>query len=428
MRSMTKWAALLLGTLSLGSLASGQSVRIVDHSAALDEKAGQHLLYTDDSAKVIADAGVKKSFYNDLYVVLTPHAKKLPAEIAKAGEVIDFQPNKVALVRLDPTKVEALAGHLHHEGLACGVLTKLSGRPIFDREATTPSPILPLESVDNRVTALAKQASANNIKEIVTELSGIKTRHHNSETGKGVPELLVQKYTSIANGRSDITVETYSHEGTSQDSVIVRIEGADETLKKEVIILGSHIDSIAWFGASAPGADDNASGTATNLEIFRVLVENNVKLDRTLEIHGYAAEEIGLVGSSEIANDYRDREINVVAMVQHDMNLWKAENAPDKIFFVTSNTESGFNAQLATLAKSYSGLPTESAALRGGSSDHASWTRAGFAAAFPFENPTAYNRKIHTTGDTIENSGAFDQAAGFVKLGLGYVSHFGGLR
>ncbi|TWW08125.1 hypothetical protein E3A20_27480, partial [Planctomyces bekefii] len=129
-----------------------------------------------------------------------------------------------------------------------------------------------------------------------------------------------------------------------------------------------------------------------------------------------------------IASDYRQRRVNVIAMVQHDMTLWKAAGAADKIWFVTSNTEPGFNDQLIQLAASYTGLPTEKAALLGGSSDHASWKRAGFAAAFPFENPSSYNRHIHTSNDTLANANALGQAAGFAKLGLAYVMHFGGIN
>jgi leucyl aminopeptidase len=415
----------LLGGFSATS--QGKTVQILDNSVSIQKSDNLNVLYINDDVKVVADKNSNKSFFEDVYVVLTPNQEKFPKDLAIIGEVIDFKPNHIALVRLPQDSVEHVSGHLHHSGLACGVLTKLSGRPIHPEAATTPTPIIPVTTRDARVTSLANLATAANIEAVVTELSAMPTRHHGSETGRGVAEIMAQKYAALANGRQDVTISKYAHSGTGQDSLVVRIEGQDKALSSEVIVLGSHIDSISWMG-SAPGADDNASGTATNLEIFRILMEQNIQLKRTLEIHGYAAEEIGLVGSAEIASDYRDRNINVVAMVQHDMNLWKASGAEDKIYFVTSNTENGFNGLLNSLAQHYSGLPTQSAALRGGSSDHASWTREGFAAAFPFENPSRYNNNIHTPNDTIANSGAFDQAAGFVKLGLGYIAHFGGIH
>mgnify|MGYP001548785621 FL=1 len=220
----------------------------------------------------------------------------------------------------------------------------------------------------------------------------------------------------------------YEHEDTGQNSLVVRIEGQGKS--DEILVLGSHIDSVNWRNGSesrAPGADDNASGTSTNLEIFRILMEQGIKLERTLEIHGYAAEEIGLVGSQEIARQYRNDGVDVIAMVQFDMNLYNPAGTEDMIHLVTSNTLGGFNEQLSQLVGHYSGVPVASAPLFGGSSDHASWTRQGFAAAFPFEDPSSYNRQIHTAEDTIANSGRFDQAAAFAKLGVAYVLHFGGL-
>ena len=66
------------------------------------------------------------------------------------------------------------------------------------------------------------------------------------------------------------------------------------------ILVGGHYDSIAsggLAGISAPGADDNASGTAAALEIARLLA--GVELDATVEFVLFTAEEIGLLGSLE---------------------------------------------------------------------------------------------------------------------------------
>ena len=42
----------------------------------------------------------------------------------------------------------------------------------------------------------------------------------------------------------------------------------------------------------APGADDDASGSATILEVFRTMMKNRFEPDRTVEFHAYAAEEV----------------------------------------------------------------------------------------------------------------------------------------
>jgi leucyl aminopeptidase len=285
---------------------------------------------------------------------------------------------------------------------------------------------------DDRVAAAVAEINPDNIRSTIEMLSALNTRYHSSTTGTGsaVAGMLAERYEALAMGRPDVTVSTYDHGSeTPQRSLVVRIEG--RTHPDEVIVLGSHLDSINQSSprtGRAPGSDDNASGTATNLEVFRAIMQQGLALDRTLEIHAYAAEEIGLVGSADIAAHYRDAGVNVLAMMQHDMDLWKAPNTPDKIWFVTTNTTSQFNALLGTLVDGYVGMAHGTGRLSSGSSDHQSWYDEGFPAAFPFENPSSYNRNIHTANDTIANSGAFTQAAGFAKLGVAYVLHFGGIN
>jgi leucyl aminopeptidase len=59
--------------------------------------------------------------------------------------------------------------------------------------------------------------------------------------------------------------------------------------------------------AKAPGADDNASGIATITETIRVLMSNGFQPKKTLKFMAYAAEEVGLLGSKEIANDFKKK-------------------------------------------------------------------------------------------------------------------------
>jgi leucyl aminopeptidase len=263
----------------------------------------------------------------------------------------------------------------------------------------------------------------------VGKLTSFHTRFHTSPTGKQVADFLAEEYRALAKNRNDVEIATYDHgRETPQKSLVVRIVGQSQP--EEIIILGSHLDSVNWRGDSsgrAPGADDNASGTATNMEIFRILMSQEIKLDRTIEIHAYAAEEIGLVGSQDLAQAYKRDGKKVIAMVQHDMTLWKAANTPDKIWFVSNNTDPNFNTQLGKIIDLYVGVPWEQRSLSGGSSDHASWRRAGFATAFPFENPSQHNPAIHTAKDTTAQSPYFELAAAFSKLGIGYVLHFGGV-
>jgi leucyl aminopeptidase len=65
--------------------------------------------------------------------------------------------------------------------------------------------------------------------------------------------------------------------------------------------------------------DDDASGLACVLEIFRVLMESSYRPKRTVQFMAYAAEEAGLLGSKDIARAYHRQGVNVVAMLQMEM-------------------------------------------------------------------------------------------------------------
>ncbi|HYV49568.1 MAG TPA: M28 family peptidase [Myxococcaceae bacterium] len=85
------------------------------------------------------------------------------------------------------------------------------------------------------------------------------------------------------------------------ENVIGRVPGSDPKLKEEVVVFTAHHDHLGKR-AGAPGEDtiyngalDNASGTATLLELARVAAMEKPK--RTLLFIAVTAEEQGLLGS-----------------------------------------------------------------------------------------------------------------------------------
>ena len=86
--------------------------------------------------------------------------------------------------------------------------------------------------------------------------------------------------------------ELVSHTSTQQKSLKVTLQGSSRP--HEIIVLGGHHDSTtsSWGGGGgkAPGADDNASGSSSLLEILRILT-GMPQSERTIELMWYAAEE-----------------------------------------------------------------------------------------------------------------------------------------
>jgi hypothetical protein len=90
-------------------------------------------------------------------------------------------------------------------------------------------------------------------------------------------------------------------------NVIAKIEGSDTALKAQYVIAGGHLDHTGMTnGVVFNGADDNASGAATTMEIARALAAAKVQPKRTLIFALWTGEEQGLIGSQYYADNPTD--------------------------------------------------------------------------------------------------------------------------
>ncbi|GAB6261798.1 M28 family metallopeptidase [Photobacterium sp. R1] len=275
----------------------------------------------------------------------------------------------------------------------------------------------------DKVNAWLPQVSASEITGTISSLSSFINRFYTTTSGAQASDWLANEWRSLTNSLPNADVQQVSHAGYNQKSVVLTITGSEKP--DEWVVIGGHLDSTIGSNTGensvAPGADDDASGIASVTEIIRVLSENNFKPKRSIAFMAYAAEEVGLRGSQDLANKYKSEGKNVVSALQLDMTNYNG--SPEDIVFMTDYTDSNLTTFLARLVDEY--IPSISYGFdRCGyaCSDHASWHNAGFPAAMPFESKfNDYNPRIHSTQDTLENSdptGA--HAVKFSKLGLAY--------
>ena len=102
------------------------------------------------------------------------------------------------------------------------------------------------------------------------------------------------------------------HERRETSNVVGYLEGNDPDLKDELIVIGAHYDhlGLGHHGSRAPdhigeihnGADDNASGVATVLELAEAFAAKRTQLKRSMLFCCFAAEEIGILGSGYYVN------------------------------------------------------------------------------------------------------------------------------
>lgn len=281
---------------------------------------------------------------------------------------------------------------------------------------------------ENRVNTIMSHINEFSIRSTIIKLSSFNNRYYKSQTGLDSQNWIKSQWEKLSQGRNDVKVEFYKHSKWPQPSIVMTLEGT--TKANEIVVVGGHADSISGYWgrerARAPGADDNASGIATVTEAMRVIMDTGYKPQRTIMFMAYAAEEVGLLGSKEIANDFKRQGKNVVGVVQLDMTNFKGTSNKD-IVFMTDYTNQAQTTFMGKLIDKYVQVPWGYSRCGYGCSDHASWHNAGFPASMPFESTMGdMNGKIHTKNDLIDNSGSTaDHAEKFAKLAVAFIVEMG---
>lgn len=106
-------------------------------------------------------------------------------------------------------------------------------------------------------------------------------------------------------------------------NIVGVIWGSDPQLKDQFVVLGAHYDHIGIVPLKdgdgiANGANDNASGTATVLELARNLVSSKPPA-RSILIAFFSAEERGLLGSEHLADRLAADGFNLYGMLNFEM-------------------------------------------------------------------------------------------------------------
>ena len=97
-------------------------------------------------------------------------------------------------------------------------------------------------------------------------------------------------------------------------NVVALLGGNDPALKDEYIVIGAHYDHLGMGGSGSGsrrpdtvaihnGADDNASGVATIIEVVEKMASMKNGLKRSVIFIAFGAEEMGLLGSKFFTNN-----------------------------------------------------------------------------------------------------------------------------
>lgn len=262
-----------------------------------------------------------------------------------------------------------------------------------------------------------QELKSDNIKETVTWLSSYPSRYNRAASPNTHVDAMFAKLKAMTADLPYATVEMIAHKNTPQKSIRVSLKGSQRP--EQYVILGGHLDSINGWGGSgpAPGADDNASGSASILEAMRVFITKG-QPQRTVEFMWYAGEESGLLGSAEIAESYKLAKRNVIGVLQLDMTMFPGDGE-GKIASINDFTSPWLRDYLRTINTAYIGVEIFDDKCGYGCSDHASWNRRGYPALMPAE--AKFNtmfQDLHTPRDVISPVMSFTHSLVFSKIAL----------
>ena len=167
-----------------------------------------------------------------------------------------------------------------------------------------------------RVSRVLQAVSAPRIEKDVADLAGLGSRFALSPEFLKATRMVQDKLTAAG---LTVTLDPLMAGDHKVHNVLAVLKGS--VPGRPTILLGAHYDSINTdeINGAAPGAEDNASGTAALLEVARLLASEKLATDVTFV--AFAAEEEGLWGSRQMANSLKERGITgtVQAVINMDM-------------------------------------------------------------------------------------------------------------
>ncbi|WP_242370832.1 MULTISPECIES: M20/M25/M40 family metallo-hydrolase [Anaeromyxobacter] len=215
--------------------------------------------------------------------------------------------------------------------------------------------------------------------------------------------------------RARLSVEVL-HERAATANVVAILPGRDPAVADECVVVGAHHDHLGLGGDASlaperlgtvhPGADDNASGVAALLAVARAFVAEGAPR-RTVLFAAFAAEELGILGSSELAKDPPPR--CPIGKMQLMVNLdMVGRPRGGKVYVDGADTAKGLRDRVVALAERSPRLPLRIAFGGGdgyGPSDHTSFYARGVPVLFLFTGPHADYHRPTDTADKIDGPG-----------------------
>jgi len=202
----------------------------------------------------------------------------------------------------------------------------------------TRSPARRVTRVDNStIRNIVRQIDARNIEKTIRQLVSFGTRNTLSEQndpkrgiGAARDWLYAEFLRAAESSGGRMTVEKQAYEQakaarvlqpTMITNVVATLKGTQPESTDRIYVVSGHYDSMCSSPTDAkcdaPGANDDASGTAAVIEMARVMALH--QFDATIVFMAVAGEEQSLLGSTYFAEQAKQKNRNIDAMLTNDI-------------------------------------------------------------------------------------------------------------
>lgn len=233
------------------------------------------------------------------------------------------------------THIKLLAGAC---ALAAGISAHAAGKeaPVAGKEvAAAAGPDTARRRPD--IEKIVADISPQRIEATIRKLAGFHTRHTMSETesdtvGIGAARRWIKREFERCNtangGRLQVAFDSHItpisrriSRPTEIVNVVATLPGTQPGAAERIYVVSGHYDSrntdVMDEKGFAPGANDDASGTAAVMEMACVM--SRYKFDATIVFMTVAAEEQGLLGAAHWAEQAKQQNLNIAGMFTNDI-------------------------------------------------------------------------------------------------------------
>lgn len=248
------------------------------------------------------------------------------------------------------------------------------------------------------------------VKSVIIEGSPYTIKSRYSKSGTPIQKATQYAYESLKGlGITTSYQEYYISDGYTNilsRNVIGEIPGT--TNPEEIVLITAHLDDMPASSTKAPGADDNASGSAAVIMAAKIM--SKYQFQKTIRFALFTGEEQGLLGSKAYAQKLANEGANVVAVYNADMIAYDTGSQHKLVVHTRNTTQSGYEADVAiaqvmqSVISNYN-LSSQIALTISNSgesrSDHASFWSKGYPGILIIEGN--FSPYYHTSRDTIYN-------------------------